>query len=142
MTEIVFYSGASDKLHVACRLCAKALAQNARVMIYAADTAILEKIDRQLWAYQQTSFLPHCAIDDDEQLVKSTPIILSNRIASVQGCNILINLDVQCPQMIEQFDRVIEIAGASSEDKLAARDRYRFYKQTGYALHHHDLTTH
>jgi DNA polymerase-3 subunit chi len=142
MTEIVFYSGAADKLNVQCRLCAKALAQNARIMIYSTDTSMLEKIDRQLWAHQQTSFLPHCAIDEDEQLVKSTPIILSNRIAAMQGCSILINLDVQCPQMIEQFDRIIEIAGASPEDKLAARNRYRFYKQTGYALHHHDLTAH
>jgi len=142
MTEIVFYSGATDKLHVACRLCVKALTQNARIMIYSTDTEMLEKIDRQLWVHQQTSFLPHCAIDDDEQLVKSTPIILSNRIAAAQGCTILINLDVQCPQMIEQFDRVIEIAGVSPEDKLAARDRYRLYKQTGYALHHYDLTAH
>ncbi len=140
MTEIVFYSGAADKLHVVCRLCVKALTQSARVMIYTTDTAALEKIDKLLWTYQQTSFLPHCSIDDDEKLVKSTPIILSNRVSPVQGCTVLINLDAQCPQMIESFDRVIEIASVSHEDRLSARDRYRFYKQAGYALQHHDLT--
>ncbi len=140
MTEIVFYSGAADKLHVVCRLCAKALTQNARVMIYTTDTATLEKIDKLLWTYQQTSFLPHCSIDDDEKLVKSTPVILSNRAFPVQDCTVLINLDAQCPQMIESFERVIEIASMSHEDKQSARDRYRFYKQTGYALQHHDLT--
>ena len=139
MTEIVFYSGAADKLHVVCRLCAKALTQNTRVMIYTTDTVTLEKIDKLLWTYQQTSFLPHCSIDDDEKLIKSTPIILSNRVFPAQDCTVLINLDTQCPQMLESFERVIEIASVSHEDRQSARDRYRFYKQAGYALQHHDL---
>jgi len=140
MTEIFFYSGATDKYIVACRLCAKALSQNARVMVYATDMVVLEKIDKLLWTYQQTSFLPHCSINDDEKLVKSTPIILSSRMLPEQNFNILINLDNQYPQSIEQFERVIEIASVSQDDKLAARNRYRSYKQAGYLLHHHDLT--
>lgn len=142
MTEVFFYSGASDKLNVVCRLCAKAISQNARIMIYASDHSVLDKIDVLLWTYQQTSFLPHCSIDDDEKLVEATPIILGGRIIPNQNCNILINLDTQCPSGFDQFERVLEITSVSREDKLSARNRYRFYKQAGYSLHHHDLSKH
>lgn len=140
--EVLFYSGASDKLYVACRLCAKALTQNARVMIYSTDTVILDKMDKLLWTYQQTSFLPHCSINDDETLIGVTPIVLSSRLSPAHACTILFNLDTYCPQQLEQFERVVEIASASPDDKQAARERYRSYKQAGYTLRHHDLTKH
>lgn len=138
MTEIYFYSGAADKLQVVCRLCAKALSQGARVMIYALDTGLFERLDKLLWTFQPTSFLPHCFIDDDEKLVKSTPIILSDRVVQ-DGYDVLINLHEQSPPALEQFKRVVEIATLSPEDKLSARKRYRFYQETGYELHHHNL---
>ena len=139
MVDIYFYSGATDKLLVTCRLCAKALAQNARVMIFTTDSALLEKLDKLLWTYQQTSFLPHCLFHEDENLVESTPIVLSDRISFAPGFSILINLHTQCPADFDQFERVIEITGLSPEDKSLARERYRFYRQAGYALHHYDL---
>lgn len=138
MTEIYFYSGATDKLQVACRLCAKALSQGMRLMIYAPDTGLLERLDKLLWTFQPTSFLPHCFIDDGEKLVKSTPIILSDRVVQ-DGYDMLINLHEQSPPALEQFKRVIEIASQSPEDKSSARRRYRFYQQAGYELHHHNL---
>jgi len=142
MAEIYFYSGAKDKLNVVCRLCAKAISQGARIMIFASDQNVLDKMDTLLWTYQQTSFLPHCLINDDEKLVELTPIVLGDRINSEQGYDILINLDIQSLQAIDQFKRVIEIAGVSQQDIQAARDRYRYYKQAGYTLHHHDLSKH
>lgn len=139
MTEIYFYSGAVDKLQVVCRLCAKALRQGARMMIFTPDSDLLEKLDKLLWTFQPTSFLPHCFVDDGEKLVKSTPIILSNTMASENGYEILINLHDQCPPALEQFKRVIEIASLLPEDKSSARKRYRFYQQAGYEMHHHNL---
>ena len=138
----MFYSGAADKLHVACRLCAKALTQNARVMIYSTDAVILDKMDKLLWTYQQTSFLPHCSINDGDKLIGATPIVLSTRLSPGYACTILFNLDAHCPQQLEHFERVIEIASESPDDKQAARERFRFYKQAGFALRHHDLTKH
>jgi len=71
-----------------------------------------------------------------------TPIVLGDRINSEQGYDILINLDIQSLHAINQFKRVIEITGVSQQDIQAARDRYRYYKQAGYTLHHHDLSKH
>ena len=120
-------------------MCAKALGQGARVVVYASDSDKLDKLDKLLWTFQSTSFLPHCYIDDDDKLVNTTPIILSNRVVWEQGSDMLINLHDQCPPGFDQFKRVIEIADQSRADKPLARERYRFYKQGGYALHHHNL---
>lgn len=139
MTAIYFYSGAADKLQVACRLCAKALSQGAKVFVYSPDSAVLEKLDKLLWSFQPTSFLPHCFFNDDVKLVNSTPIILGNHIPPEQGYEMLVNLHEQCPTTIDRFRRVIEIAGLSPEDKSSARERYRFYKKAGYELHHYKL---
>ena len=108
-------------------------------MIFSTDATLLEKLDKLLWTFQPTSFLPHCFIDDDEKLVKSTPIILSARVIEECGCDVLINLHDQCPPVLEHFKRIIEITSFSTEDKSAARKRYRLYQQAGYELHHHKL---
>ncbi|SER31947.1 DNA polymerase III, chi subunit [Nitrosomonas sp. Nm51] len=142
MTEIYFYSNAADKLRVACRLCEKALSQNARIIVYALNQTTLEKLDKLLWTFQQTSFLPHCFMHDDTALVKSTPIVLSGSVVLENGCTILLNLHEQCPPDFAQFKRVIEVAGQSYADKISARKRYRFYQQAGYVLHHHQLQQH
>ncbi|SEM91440.1 DNA polymerase III subunit chi [Nitrosomonas marina] len=139
MTDIYFYSGAEDKLLVACRLCAKALSQNARIVVFTSNQSMLEKLDKMLWTFQPTSFLPHCFIHDETALVRSTPIVLSNCVTQENGSSILLNLHDQCPPDFSKFERVVEIASLSPDDRSSARKRYRFYQQAGCALHHHQL---
>ncbi|SFL16618.1 DNA polymerase III, chi subunit [Nitrosomonas aestuarii] len=139
MTAIYFYSGAADRLRVVCRLCAKALNQDSRAIVYTPDADKLDELDKLLWTFQSTSFLPHCYIDENETLVNATPIVLSNRIVNEHAFDMLVNLNEHCPSAFDQFKRVIEVVGQSSEDKSSARARYRFYKQAGYELYHHNL---
>lgn len=139
MTQIYFYSGSNDKLKTACRLCAKAVQQGMRVMIYTPDAALIEQLDELLWTFSPTSFIPHCRIHEDDQLVHATPVILSEQIQPEAHFDVLLNLHHQCPPLSGQFKRLIEIAGVSHEDKLAARERYRFYKDAGYAIQHYNL---
>lgn len=139
MTQIFFYSGSDDKLKTACRLCAKALQQRLRVMVYTPDPILLEKLDELLWSFSPTSFIPHCIIHDNERLIKATPVILSDKIQSNGHFDILINLHQQSPPLFDQFNRLIEIAGTSHDDKWAARERYRFYKDAGYEIQHYNL---
>lgn len=139
MSQIFFYSGSDDKLKTACRLCAKALQQRLRVMVYTPETILLEQLDELLWSFSPISFIPHCIIHDNERLIKVTPIILSDKIQSNGQFDILINLHQQSPPLFDQFNRLIEIAGTSHDDKLAARKRYRFYKDAGYQIQHYKL---
>ena len=139
MTQIYFYSGSNDKLQTACRLCAKAVQQNMTVLIYALDTTVLEQLDQLLWSFAPTSFIPHCDIRADSELVSATPVILSNRIPPGRRFDVLLNLHQQQPPGFDQFSRLIEIADTSPEGKQAARARYRFYKDTNHPIQHFNL---
>ncbi len=139
MTQIYFYSGSNDKLQTACRLCSKAVKQNMKVMVYTPDATVLEQFNELLWTFSPTSFIPHCTIQDDPQLANVTPVILSDQILPDSHYDVLLNLHQQHPPVFNQFNRIIEIAGISHEDKLAARERYRFYKDAGYEIQHFNL---
>lgn len=139
MTQIYFYSGSNNKLQTACRLCAKAVKQNMKVMVYTPEATVLERFDELLWTFSPTSFIPHCVIQDDPQLIDITPVILSDQIPPDGHYDVLLNLHQHHPQLFDKFQRIIEIAGISHEDKLVARERYRFYKDAGYKIQHFNL---
>lgn len=139
MTQIYFYSGSVNKLQTACRLCAKALQQNMKILIYTPDATLLKQLDELLWTFSPTSFIPHCHIHEDSALVSATPAILSDRIPPDMPFDVLLNLHREQPPSFDQFNRLIEIADNSPEDKQVARERYRFYKDAGYPLQHFQL---
>ena len=49
MTRIDFYHDVDDRLRFACRLAAKAVEQQLRVLIYAPDAALAKAVDQMLW---------------------------------------------------------------------------------------------
>ena len=52
---------------------------------------------------------------------------------------VLLNLAVESPAMFSRFHRLIEIVGTEEPEKQAGRARYRFYRDRGYEIVHHDL---
>lgn len=50
---------------------------------------------------------------------------------------LLINLATQVPSFFGRFDRVAEIIVGETKDQ--GREHYKFYRDRGYPLHHHDL---
>lgn len=137
MTQIVFYSGAADKLQTACRLSAKAVQQDLKVMVYSLDDALLDQMDKLLWTFSPTSFVPHSRMNGE--LADVTPIILGNEIMQATHCHVLLNLDEECPPVFDQFERLIEIAGVTVEEKQSARARYRNYQAQGFEVNHYKL---
>ncbi|SFO06340.1 DNA polymerase III subunit chi [Nitrosospira briensis] len=136
MTEIDFYSG-GDKLHTACRLVAKAVRKGLKVMIYTSDVSTVERLDKLLWTFSSTDFIPHCRADD--KLADVTPVILSHDATKLTHDDVLFNLDAESPSFFSRFRRLIEITGTTPEDTQAARKRYRFYQDRGYEIRHHKL---
>jgi DNA polymerase IIIc chi subunit len=64
VTSIDFYFNAPDRLQVACRLAGKAFAQGRSLLVYAPDGETASRIDKLLWTWPATGFLPHCALHD------------------------------------------------------------------------------
>jgi DNA polymerase-3 subunit chi len=135
MTSIDFYFNAQDRLQVACRLAGKALKQRQRLLVYAPDAEIARRIDKMLWTWPATGFVPHCAVH--APLAAETPVLLASGDDTPEGCELLLNLGADCPPHFERFSRLLDIVDGA--DREAGRTRYRFYRSRGYKLTNHDL---
>ena len=137
MTRIDFYSTAGNKLLVACQISAKAVRQGMRVMVLAPDEAQLRRLDQLMWTWQPTGFLPHCVLPS--RLAASTPVALARDESHVLHDEVLLNLGTRTPDQFARYQRVAELVGPDDGDRSAGRDRFRFYRERGYEIHHHEL---
>ena len=137
MTGIDFYFNASDCLQVACRLAAKAVARRQRIVIHAPQPDTAQRIDRMLWTWPATGFVPHCAVHD--ALAPDTPVLIGAAGDAPPGCELLLNLSPECPPQFARFERLLEVIGTEEAERQAGRSRYRFYLDRGYRIAAHDL---
>lgn len=137
MTSIDFYFNAGDRLAIACRLAGKAVRQKKRVLVYAPQPETARAFDRMLWTWQALSFVPHCYAGD--ALAAETPVLIAVADEPAPLCDVLINLDVECPPFFERHERLLEVIAQDDEDRRAGRARYAFYRDRGYQISSHDL---
>ena len=138
MTQIDFYSHADNKLQVACSLSVQALERSLRVMIYTADADTTDKLDKLMWCYPAIGFIPHCRATD--RLAAETPVIIDHLAEPLPHDEVLLNLHPAYPLFFSRFQRLIEIVGTDEKDSQAGRERFRFYRDRGYEIRHHDLS--
>jgi DNA polymerase-3 subunit chi len=139
VTSIDFYFNAQDRLQVACRLAGKALAQGKHMLVYAPDAETASRIDRMLWTWPATGFVPHCPIHDP--LAEETPVLIAAGDEAPRRCELLLNLSPECPPHFERFERLLEVVGTDEAERNQARTRYRYYRERGYSINNHDLTS-
>lgn len=139
MTDIEFYVNVPDKLHYSCRLLRKAYRSGAKTVV-TAEPELLQQLDQLLWRYAVTEFLPHCRCTAPATMLAATPIWLADQLdacPAVSAGSVLINLGQQVPAGFERFERLLEVASDLELDRLAARDRWKHYRDRGYALRRH-----
>ena len=86
---------AEPKLQVACQLSAKAVQQSLRVLILAPDESTARAIDKLLWTFPATGFLPHCMVHD--RLAPETPILIARDCEVLPHDQVLLNLAPDSP---------------------------------------------
>jgi len=137
MTRIDFYSNAEPKLRIACQLVAKAIQQSLRVLILAPEENTVRAVDKLLWTLPATGFLPHCMVYD--RLASETPVLIARDCEALPHNQVLLNLSSDAPVPFTRFQRLIELVASDDADRTAGRTRFRFYRDRGYEIHHHDL---
>jgi len=123
----------------ACRLAHKAVQGGQRVYLHADDETHAVQLDDLLWEYPRHRFLPHeiseqAALEDD---VRDTPVIIGYGDKPI-GDEVLINLAGHIPDFFGRYERVAEIV--VEERREEGRERYKFYRDCGYPLYHHELS--
>jgi DNA polymerase-3 subunit chi len=137
VTRIDFYIDADDRLRVACRLAAKAVAQSLRVLVYAPDGDTAAAVDRLMWIPPAIGCLPH--VIAGHRLAAETPVVIARGAEDTPHDEVLVNLAAEWPPAFARFQRLVEIVTWDEDDKRAARARYRFYRDRGYEIHTHNL---
>jgi len=139
MTTIDFYTHVDDRLAVAARLVAKAYQAHGSVRVLTPDRATTDALDRLLWVQPALSFLPHCRMD--RAIAAETPIWIDERVSHDGTAAVLVNMQRDPPPFFSRFERLAEIVGLAEDDVAAGRARFKFYRERGYELRTHNLST-
>ena len=132
MTRIEFYFNVADKLAKATELCERAVAKGRQLTVFTQDDAMSNNLQQKLWQHSPTSFLPSAYPQDD--ISAYVPIILDAAGSQLIQDDILINLKTEHPPFFSRFRYLVELVGNEEDDKVAARQRYKFYRDRGYQV--------
>lgn len=132
MTRISFLHGAPDRIQSAAQWLQRAWSDRQVVLVYVPDAEQASRLDRVLWTQPQLSFVPHCFADSP--LAGETPILLTDRLDAPTQESCLLNLSNELPPSFSRFEYLVEIVSTDDADRLPARERFKFYRDRGYAI--------
>lgn len=138
MTEIAFHFNVADKLLYSCRLVRKAYTSGAQVAV-TAESEVLGKLDELLWSFSATEFVPHCRSGHGMGRLANRAVWLVDSPGACPHHGVLVNLGMEIPAEFERFERLIEVVTQGSDERLAARVRWKHYAGRGYLLQRHDI---
>lgn len=142
MTRVSFYvhEADSDTELWICRLLDKIQRSGKSCFAWVPDDATRASLDRRLWTWSQGSFTAHETQTDTKT---DAPITLAaNAPLSDERETLLIwrHHDAAPPDFFSSFERCLEIVAGSEDDKASARERFKFYRDRGYAMETHKIT--
>lgn len=139
MTRVDFYvigAGRLTPMTLTCRLCEKAVAADQHVLVHSQDAAAAASIDRELWTFNDVSFVPHRTSAAPHA---GEPVVIGQEPAEELRPDLVINLDASVPEWVARYARAIEVVPPDVAGKALARERFRFYKERGYPMHTHEV---
>ena len=139
MTDIQFYNTCktlSESLIYTCRLIEKIHARGLPILVQAPNETIGRQLDELLWSFRESTFIGHTTSTDDHQ-----PVNISWRDEPGEHHHVLINLGTQVPSWHGRFEKVLEIIYDQEDVIESKRNNFRYYKERGYPLRYHDLTS-
>jgi DNA polymerase-3 subunit chi len=139
VTQVDFYILESDsddaRLRLACRIVDKATQQDQHVFINSSSDVEAQKLDELLWTFSQGSFIPHKIVRHAVDAAPRESVVIGlNRAPPGERWDVLINLAADVPEFFSRYQRVAEVVDGNAARREQSRDRYRFYRDRGYAL--------
>lgn len=132
MTRVEFYFNVADKLAKSAELCEKAVNKGRQLTLLTQDEQMNTALQQYLWQHSATSFLANAKATEAHSAFSA--IVLDCSGENLQQDDVLINLQGQQPPFFSRFRHLVEIVGKDEEDRLSARQRFKFYKDRGYAI--------
>ena len=137
MTRIDFYFNVSNKQQLLAELVHGALNRRRHVTVLASDADKATEISASLWQQQAESFMPNVLANHDVaalNIVALTPVVIHWQENTLLQDDLLINLAQVEPSFFSRFTQLVELVSEDEQDKIAARSRYKFYRDRGYEI--------
>jgi DNA polymerase-3 subunit chi len=132
MTRIDFYFNVANKQQLLAELVQGALNKRRKVTVLADNAQSAREISAKLWQQQAEAFTPNVLVGD--MLVSQTPVIIHWQQNELVQDDMLINFAGNGPSFFSRFTQLVELVGEDEQDKVAARARYKFYRDRGYEV--------
>jgi DNA polymerase III subunit chi len=140
VTEISFHFNVANKTDYAAGLLRTVLKRQLRALVVG-DSANLTELSQQLWCRSPESFLPHCFGTAPSAVLVRTPVVLAEQGTGDWGdFSVLINLMSTVPPGFERHGRMLELVTTLAQDRLDARERWKYYANRGYVITKTDVT--
>jgi DNA polymerase-3 subunit chi len=144
MTRIDFYISNNNnddaRARLACRVAEKAYQTKHSVYVHVDDKEQAEQLDQLLWTFRDRSFVPHC-LSGDPHCGEAAVIIGYGDTPAAGSPEVLINISNEVPGFFSRYERVAEIVGGDENYRQKARERFKFYRERGYPLETHELSS-
>ena len=132
MTRIEFYFNVSNKQLALADLVHAAVQKRRVVTICVADEPSATAVSTTLWQQKPESFLPNVAAN--HATASFAPVVIHCPDMALHHDELLINLMFDQPTFFSRFTHLIELVGDDEQDKIAARARFKFYRDRGYEI--------
>ena len=136
MTRIDFYFNVADKQQVIADLVQSALKKRRQVTIFATDEIAASKASANLWQIKPEYFLPN--VQSNHLHASKTPVVIGfqgdDLTHDLMQDDMLINLTTHEPILFSRFTQLVELVSDDEQDKMAARARFKFYRDRGYEI--------
>lgn len=132
MTRIDFYFNVANKQQLLAELVQGALNKRRKITVLANDAESAREISANLWQQQVEGFMPNVLVDNAFAL--QTPVIIHWQQNPLLQDDMLINFAEIGPSFFSRFTQLVELVGDDEQDKVAARARYKFYRDRGYEV--------
>ncbi|MDR2000246.1 MAG: DNA polymerase III subunit chi [Zoogloeaceae bacterium] len=139
MTQIEFLHDAPDRVAAAAEWLRGACRRRQPVVVFVPERQMAEQLDRLLWTQPATGFFPHCHAESP--LAAETPVVLADKLDQLPHDRCLLNLANELPPEFSRFEEVIEIISTADAVRLPARERFKFYRERGYAINARSVAT-
>lgn len=142
MTRIDFYLipdvDLEARARFACRICHRAYTLGNRVYVHTESSQAAQSFDQLLWGYPPEGFLPHGV--RGEAPAHGAPIVIGHTDEpSTQDDDVLVNLTHEIVPFFGRFERLAEIVIQDENLRSQGRKNYKYYRDRGYPLFHHDI---
>ncbi len=143
MTRVTFYihDRDSDTELWVCRLLDKIQRSGNTCFVWIPDDPTRNSLDRRLWTWEPGSFTAHEMQSGGN--TAEAPIVISAEPPTSDNRQTLLvwrHPGDTPPEFFSSYERCLEIVAGSEDDKRPARQRYKFYRDRGYAMETHNIT--